>query len=235
MNIRAILVVVMVVVGGAPVVDAQLTQNDFDVVAFKWDTGETATNTPNGVLATPEPVLDGAVNLMIFSGTIPLYLDGPNNGGLVAFGFVDRTAWTPVNGDSYDLEDQFADVGDRVYALVTSGGGVELISEANFTSGVVVASTTVTLDPTKKWELVIDPVVDVATLTFGGSIVVQGNPFDGSSSAATRANISNDFVISVLCGGIDEDTGFATLNDMAPGTGLIFADDFESGDTSAWQ
>lgn len=234
MNSRAVPAVFFtMIVGSVGVVDAQLAQSDFDAVAFKWDTGETATDTPDGILAAPEPVLEGAVNLMVFGGSIPLYMDGPYDFGSAAFGFADRTAWTPADGDGYDIHDEFADVGDRVYALVTSGGFVQLISQANFASGVIVGSTTVALDPNKEWELVIDPVVDIATLSYGGSSIVQGNPFVGSP-AASRANISSDFVISVICGGFDEDTGYATLNDMV-GTSVIFVDGFESGNTSAWQ
>jgi hypothetical protein len=234
MRVFQVMLAFVTVLGAAVTADALLTISDFSVVAVKWDNGETVTDTPNGVLATPQPINDGAVNLMLFNNDFPLYIDGPYAAGLVAFGLADQNAWTPVDGDGNDLDEDFAAIGDRVYVLVTQTGGVSLISKKEFTTGVVVDTTSVTLDLDKAWVLDIHPVNDWATVSYGGVVIAEGNPFDGTSNAALRTNVKTDFVISVICGGFDEDTGYATLNDVSSAPPLIFVDGFESGNTTAW-
>ena len=234
MKVLQVIVVITTVLGAALTAAAVLTMSDFDVVALKWDIGETVTDTASGILASPQPVWDGGVNLMLFDDDFPLYVDGPHAAGLLAFGLVDQNAWTPADSDGYDLTEWIAEIGDRVYVLVTETGGVSLISQAEFTNGVVVDTGSVTLGTDKAWELQIDPVADWATVSYGGVVVAQGNPFDGSPDAASRVNVKDDFVVSVLSGGYDEDTGYATLNDEASGLPLIFSNGFESGNTSAW-
>ena len=170
---------------------------------------------------------------MLFNADVPLYVDGPHAEGLLAFGLADQNAWTPADSDGYDLTEWIAAIGDRVYVLITETGIVSLISQAEFTDGVVVDTTSVTLDPSKAWVLQIHPVNDWATVSYGGVVVAAGNPFDGTANAALRVNVKDDFVISMMSGGIDEDTGYATLNDVASAP-LIFSDGFESGSTSGW-
>jgi len=185
---------------------------DFDVVALKWDTGESVTDSTIGVDAVPAPVLDGAVNFMIIGGAIPLNLTaGPAGGGIVAFGWADSTAWTPADGDGLDLTNGSDDIGARVYATVDGAGNLRLLSAAPFTAGQEIASTVVTLSPDKPWRLSVDVETNSATVFYGNDIVLEAPPF-GVSGAADPADVGDDFVISVLSGATE--TGSASLNDL---------------------
>lgn len=200
--------------------EAALQQSHFDVVAFGANTGETATDTPIGVLCDPAPILDGVVNLMLRDGNMPVYLtDGPNAGGVVLFGFVDEAMWTPSNADGNDLSTDFNSIGDRVYASVDDTGFVELISAANFRAGEVIATATVTLEPNKAFTLTISD--DFASLWYGDEPIAEG-VLVVTSDTAHPATLGNDFVISVLSG--NDNTGSATINHLARDAKLRVAD-----------
>ena len=190
-----------------------LSLGDFDVVAFKYNAGESVADTAIGVHAKPAPVSGGAVNLMLVNDVVPLYLtEGPSDAGVVAFGFVDGAAWTPVSGDGNDLTVHSSPVGDRVYVTVDGTGQVRLVSAANLQEGMVVGTAAVALDPDKAFRLVIEPEFDWAYVYYGGEVIAAGDPFpDGSG--ASRANLGTDMVISVLAG--TNSSGSATINDLA--------------------
>jgi len=198
------------------VAQASLSLSDFDAVAYKWDSGESASNTAVGVRAEPSPVYEGAVNLMMFNAVFPLYLtDGPNGEGNVSFGFVDHDVWTPVNGDGNSLTEPFSGAGDRVFVTVDINGGLELWSSVNFGEPVIIASGSVTPDPNTPFRLFIEPEFDWAYVFFGDEVVVEGNPFFGPGTM-DRADLGSDFIISVGCLCDDfPNVGDATVNDLA--------------------
>lgn len=186
---------------------------DFDAVALKWNTGESVIDTSIGVHAVPAPVFDGAVNLMLFDEAIPLYLTaGPSGGGIVTFGWLDSTAWTPSDGDGIDLASEFDNPADRVFAAVDSAGNVSLVSAAPFNAGVVLGTTTVTLDPNRPWRLSVELETGLATLWYGEEVVLEATPF-GEFGEADAASLGDDLAISVLSG--PTETGEATVNDRA--------------------
>ena len=190
-----------------------LSLGDFDVVAFKYDVGESVADTAIGVDAKPAPVSGGAVNLMLVNDVVPLYMtEGPSDAGVVAFGFVEGTVWTPVSGDGNDLMVHSNPIGDRVYATVDGSGQVTLVSAANLQEGTVVDTETVRLDPNKAFRLVIEPEFDWAYVYYGGKVIASGDPFPGGSGAS-RANLGSDMVISILSGATG--SGSATINDLA--------------------
>lgn len=190
---------------------ATLEQSDFDIVAFKWNTGESVSDTAFGVHASPSPVLDGAVNFMLRDRTLPFYLDqGPDGGGTVLFGLADEAAWTPTNGDGRDLSTQFDTVGNRVYASVDGTGAMQLLLAKDLTAPIVLDSTSVTLDPDTPF--LLRRRGGLVEVYYGDDLVMEG------SIAQTRdgvdpATIGDDLVISVLAG--PTQTGTATLNNLA--------------------
>lgn len=209
-----------------------LAQADLDRVAFKHDTGETATDTPFGIRSVPSPVHGGAVNLMKRNDVFPLYLTNPPaGGGIVAFGFVDSTIWTPANSDGNDLTTTHNPIGDRIYATISASGELDIVSAANGTAGVIVASAALALDPEKAFHLTLDSDFDWLSVYYGDEVVAAGDPFVGGN-AATRANLGTDFVVSVLAG--PQDNGAATVNRLARAPQLavhefprVMADHFE--------
>jgi hypothetical protein len=187
-----------------------LRMRDWDYVALKADTGELVADTQLGVLGSPMGILQGAVNLMLTNRSRSIYLaQGPSGDGAVVFGFINKTNWLPANHDLIDLPSLSA---DRVYAKVDGNGNVQIISAAQFTGGVIIASNQVALSSDKSFQLVIDAVLDQASLYYGSQLLLQANPFVGGNSA-TRANIGNDFAVSILGG--TGDLGYAILNDRS--------------------
>lgn len=205
-----VLVAALSVLAVAPA-HATLTLADFDVVAFKWNTGESVTDSPIGVSAVPEPVLESAVNMMLIDRTMPVYItDGPLNGGEVLFGYVDSAVWTPSDGDGLSLDDPFSALGDRVYVRVDGIGNVELRSAPSFSAGIVLDSTTVTLDPDTPFFL---EVLNGTARLYYGSTLVTETPVGGAGGVIDPVSLGDDFVVSVTTG--SSDTGRATINDVA--------------------
>jgi len=191
---------------------AVLTLADFDVAAFKWNTGETASDTALGISASPAPVLEGGLNLMLYGQTTPVYItEGPVNGALVYFGYVDAANWTPANGDGNDLGVSFNSLGDRVYVKVDGSGNLEVISAPDFSAGIVLFATSVSLDPNKAFFFEI--LNGIVYLFYDGTLLVE-HPLGAAGGVADPASLGDDFVISVTtsAGG---DTGSATINNLA--------------------
>jgi len=190
---------------------ATLRQSDFDVVALKWDSGETVVDTPFGVFASPAPVLDSAVNLMMRDRTIPFYLtEGPIGSGIVLFGLIDENNWTPADFDGRDLSTQSETIGNRVYASLDGAGNMELLLAKDFSPHIVLDTTTVTIDTDKAFVFLETGLGFV--VYYGDDPVLEGF-LPETTSGIDPATIGDDFVISVLSG--SSETGTATLNDLA--------------------
>ena len=191
--------------------NAALQQSHFDAVALKWNTGETVVDTPIGIRASPAPVFDGAVNLMLLDSNMALYItEGPTSGGIVKFGLVDASIWTPADGDGIDISSDFASIGDRLFVTVDDTGFVELISAPPLSAGTVLATTTVTLDPNKAFALVAgDEIVRV----FYDDEPIAEELLTTGTELADPANLGDDLVISVLSG--PTETGAATISHLA--------------------
>ncbi|MEN1727463.1 MAG: carboxypeptidase-like regulatory domain-containing protein, partial [Pseudomonadota bacterium] len=187
-----------------------LEQADFDTVAFKWDTGETVADGPIGIIATPAPVFDAAVNFQALDRAVDLVLtDGPNGSGSMAFGWMDSALWVPSNGDGIDLISD--NPAHRVYATVSNGGVVQVWSAGPFSAGVLVGSTTVTLDPQATWRLSVLLEIGFVQLWLDDQLLIEGLAFP--PGGANPALLGDDYAISVLSGPME--TGEATLNDLA--------------------
>ncbi len=207
---------IIIILSLSAAASASISLMDFDHVAFKWDSGETATGTAIGVMASPAPVYEAAVNFMMIDSVFPLYLtDGPNGEATVAFGFADHTIWTPTNGDGMDLTGAFENTGDRIYAVIDSDGNIDLMSAENFGAGVLIANGSTTLDPNMPYYFMVEPDFDWVYVFHGTEIIVEGNPFFGPNTAS-RANLAPDFTISVGCICDDEPSvADATINNLA--------------------
>jgi hypothetical protein len=198
---------------------------DFDFVAFKQNTGESATDTALGVRAVPAPVWHGGVALVLVGGGMPLSIPaGPSDGAVVLFGFIDRAAWLPTDGDGLDLETDWASVGDRLYARLDGSGSAQLVSAPPFSTGVVLGSAPYMPDPDTEWTLEISG--GIARLRFGTSVLVE-SPL-AVAGGADPDLLGSDFVINVVASG---DTGEATIGRR---DGLLLVDGFESGTLGAW-
>ncbi|AKS40441.1 hypothetical protein [Wenzhouxiangella marina] len=187
-----------------------LEQSDFDTVAFKWNTGESVSDGPFGIEASPAPVLDAAVNFQALDRGVDLVLtEGPTGGGIVAFGWLDSGLWTPGDGDGIDL---IADnPAHRVYATVSDAGAVAIRSAAPFSAGIQVGSANVSLDPQATWRLNVMLEVGLVQLWFDDQLLIEAPAFP--SGGADPDLLGDDYVVSVLSGPME--TGQATLNDLA--------------------
>ncbi|MEM7412840.1 MAG: SBBP repeat-containing protein [Myxococcota bacterium] len=196
---------------------------DFDAFGISSDIGGFAVDTPTGILATGNGVLDETANFMVFDGSMPVYVQDVYSRGRVAFGFVERTTWTPSNGDAISLLDLDGGFGtrDRVYAQITLVGrgpvaNVQLRSGDAFSASVAVpgAETQVGLDPGKPFTITLDTVGQLATVTYDGTTILSANPFSTVlSGGADIADVGDDMVISV--GGGRLDLGGALLPEPA--------------------
>ena len=204
-----------------PPVSSALELADFDAWGLSSDTGGFAVDSPRGVLASGNGVMDETANFMIFDGSIPVYVDDVYSRGKLAIGFVERTTWTPSNGDFLSLLDIDSGFGtvDRVYAQIELVGrgplvDVELRSgnAGSSSVGVPGAVTQVGLAPDKDFTLSVDTVLETATLSYDGQVILSGNPFSTVlTGGADKADIGDDMVISV--GGGRLDLGGATFSD----------------------
>jgi hypothetical protein len=186
---------------------------DFDAWGLSADTGGFAVDTPLGVLATGNGVLDETVNFMTFDGSMDLYLNDIYSRGKVAIGFVERTTWTPSNGDGLSLLDIDSGFGtvDRVYAqfeLVGRGpvARVQLRSGDAFSASVLVPGqeTLVGLDPSKPISVAVDTGAQSAAVSYGGVVILSGNPFSTVLvGGADVGDVGDDMVISVGGGWLD--------------------------------
>ncbi len=191
--------------GTAP---AALTLADFDAVATSFDIGGFALDTRFGVLATGNGSLQEIVNLMKFDGALPFRIQSLLGQGEVAFGFVERTTWTPSTGDGSDLFGRdFNASADRVFAIVDDRGRVELRSAAAFDAGRVVATGYLPFG--RAGLMTLDLSGGIASVLFDGTVVASGDPFTSDFRDANPANVGDDFVISVGYG--TEDRGSAVL------------------------
>ena len=134
MRATRLLFLIAAFISVVPTADATLSLADFDVVAFSAHNGGIAIETADGIRATLEPILDGAVNFMLRDASLLLFVtDGPNNHGRVKFGFVDDAVWTPMDGDLAELGNLSVNaLGDRVYVEVVASGNVDLFSASSF-------------------------------------------------------------------------------------------------------
>lgn len=175
-----------------------LELKDFEAIARKWNTGEAATNSQQGIVATPAPVRNGGVNFLNHDYVFPLFIETPLPAdGSIAFGLVNRTAWTPTDGDGKDLVTS-DDIGDRVYTRLNSDGTVVLISAPHLGSGTVIATNRIAPSSTSGFIFHLDERRNVATVYYGDKIVLEGIPF-GGNGLANRTNIGKDFAISAGC------------------------------------
>ena len=159
---------------------------DFDAFGLSADTGGFALDTPAGVLATGNGVLDETANFMIFDGSMDVFVNDIYSRGKVAVGVVERTTWTPSSGDGLSLLDIDSGFGtvDRVYArfeLVGRGpiARAQLRSGNASSASVLVPGQDVLvgLDPTKVVSVAVDTGAQTATVSYGGDVILSGNPF----------------------------------------------------------
>ena len=200
-----------------------LTIADFDASALSSDIGGFAIDTPRGVLATANGVMDDTANFMVFEGSIPVYVTDIYSRGRLAIGFVERTTWTPSSGDALSLLDIDSGFGtvDRVYASISLVGRgpvatVELRSGNASSSSVLVPGqqTQVGLDPNKAFTVTVDPIGETATVNYDGQLILSGNPFSSVlSGGADAVDVGDDMVISTGLGAVD--LGGALFNDRA--------------------
>ena len=194
---------------------------DFDAWGLSSDTGGFAVDSPLGVLATGNGVMDETANFMVFDGSIPIYVADVYSRGKLAIGFVERSTWTPSNGDFLSLLDIDSGFGtvDRVYAQVELVGRgplarVELRSGDAFSSSVGVpgAVTQVGLEPDKAFTVAVDTGLETATVSYDGQVILSGNPFSTVlSGGADVGDVGDDMVVSV--GGGRLDLGGARFSD----------------------
>jgi hypothetical protein len=193
---------------------APLKLADFDVVAAAYDIGAFALDTRTGILATSNGSFDDAMNFMVFEGSLPVFaVSGPESGGTLAFGFVERADWTPSVGDGTHLAEPYGNPSHRVFASLDEQGTLRLHSAAAWSEGVVVAEVPVGVVEHRGFELAVDPVGLAATVTYDGQVVLQANPFVGWP-AADPAQVGDDFVVTVGLG--DEFLGQAVFSDAPP-------------------
>jgi len=177
---------------------AALTLADFDAVAAVYDIGELTLDTPDGVLGTANGSFDGGMNYMVFDGSIPLVVHEIVGLGQVAFGFVERSTWTPTDGDGSDLFGlDFNAAADRVFASVDEFGIVRLYTGDAFDPGREIAAGSVDLTKQAAFSLVVDTVGSNAQVFYGADLIAEGDPFTGAASDADVADLGDDQVISI--------------------------------------
>jgi hypothetical protein len=197
----------------SPPPSSALSIADFDASGLAYPIGGFAVDTPLGVLASSNGVQDSHPSFMVFDGQFPVYVGDVYSRGRLAIGFVERASWTPSDGDGMSLLDIDSGFGtvDRVYAEITPIGrgtvaNVSLRSGNAFSPSVAVpgATTKVGLEPDKAFDLVLDPIAQTATLSYGGQALLSGNPFSSAlPGGADVGDVGDDMVISVGGGRID--------------------------------
>lgn len=225
---------VAVTVVGTPPASNALTIADFDAWGMAADSGGFAVDTPKGVLATSNGVLDDTANFMLFDGAMPVYVNDVYSRGQLAIGFVERTTWTPSNGDALSLLDIDSGFGtvDRVFASISLEGRgpvatVQLRSGNASNSSVLVPGqqTQVGLDPSKAFTITVDTGAQTATVSYDGQVILSGNPFSTVLvGGADVGDVGDDMVISA--GGGVVDLGGALFSDRpidTDGDGLFDA------------
>lgn len=171
---------------------------DFDANGARFDIGAIAIDTAQGIMATGNGSLDDGWNFMVFDDSMPLHIIDIFSQGLVAFGFVERTTWTPSSLDNGDLiGEEFDAPADRVFAVVDQWGHVELRSGDAFDPGIVIASGAVDLNPSKAFTMTLDIGMATASVLYDGNVVVTGDPFPADPDAADSTDVGDDFVVSI--------------------------------------
>ena len=180
--------------------------------------GGFAMNTPRGILASANGVLNEALSFQtVANGAFPVYVVELYSAGQLAIGFTNNS-WTPTDGDFQSLFDNASNGHtsfDRVYALIRKLGRgpvaeVELRSANAFNASMLVSGPArVALDPNKAFALTVDTVQQLATVSYDGQVVLSENPFLGGG--ANAADIGNRFSVSVGRG--VENLGAAIFND----------------------
>lgn len=216
-----------ITVGSIPF-SSPLPVASLDAVGATYDIGGFAIDTASGVDASANGSLDDVINFMWFDGSVPIRLLALRGGAEVALGFVERTTWTPSDGDGGDLFGrEFNAPADRVFVAVDAFGRFELRSAAAFDPGVVIATGSLDLGHTGGLHLELAG--GVARLYHGSALVAEASPFTGASGAATQAAVGDDQVLAVGFG-LGELGSASFAGPELP----LFADGFESGDTDAW-
>ena len=206
----------------SPPASTALEIADFDAFGMSADTGGFAIDTPRGILATGNGVLDETANFMVFDRSMPIFVDNLYSRGRLAIGVVERSTWTPSNGDAtslLDIDSGFGTV-DRVYVEIELLGRgpvveVELRSGNAGSASVTVpgATTEVGLDPDKAFDIVVDTGLETATVTYGGDTILAGSPFSTVLvGGADVGDVGDDMVISIGNGRLD--LGGASFNDQ---------------------
>ena len=206
----------------SPPASTGLSVSDFDAVGQAADTGGFGIDTPRGVLATANGVLDDAANFMIFDGSFPVFVGDLYSRGQLAIGVVERNSWTPSDGDGISLLDIDSGFGtvDRVYLQVELVGRgpiarVQLRSGNAFNSSVLVPGqeAIVGLELDKSFDLTVDAGAQTASVVYGGQTILSGNPFSTVlPGGADVGDIGDDMVISV--GNARLDLGGALFSDV---------------------
>lgn len=194
--------------------------SDFDTVAFKWNTGESVHDSDIGVIGTPAPVSEGAINFL--SGSpFPIFVTSDlGSDGSFTFGIVNRDKWMPTDGDGKDLASSI-DIGDRIYATLHYDGSIQLISAPDNGIGIPIASGTVELEFSKAFVIAVDIERNQASVQYGDEIILEGSPFVDSRTASPGM-IADGFAISCtcVCDTGEEETAIS-FNDIARGKTLI--------------
>ena len=167
------------------------------MIAAKFDISAFALNSRWGVGISSQGAEDAVINSMKLGAAISLHRPDIQNGGLVAFGWLDSAQWTPASDDGLDLLES-SNPAHRVFATVTANGVVELMSAPAFGGGVKVAESRIDALADAPLELVIDTSAGVARVISGNSVVLSADPF--VSGGADENLLGGDYVISAAFG-----------------------------------